>query len=383
MGSFGDFFGEAGGWGGLLSALVSTGGNLAGGLLSKSPTTNPGKTSTAQSGVDPLTQALQNLALVQLGITPSGAGVTGSPFQSAISLATQRGSLTSDNLTRLTEEFNRAVGAAESGQPYTPGERSWLLDYAAQQAGYRNGTELAQAEAKFRTGRGEREAAATSQAQSNYDARTKANETLNQLISSYQAPTDASIESLRQQFKDQIFREIDQQERDARDKILQSAQLGGYNPAGAIGRTTERYGIERRNAENDSLLRALQVLQGRQSAAQNTYGLLSGALTNPVTSAQQTAQLGNAAAANASQIAAQQAMANAQQNAAITASNNQSLGNAVAGGVNSISQWLNTPATLQMMRMLKQSETQPGTGRQLSAQPGTSGGSWYDQWTGR
>jgi len=357
----GGFLASLGPWAGLIGSALSAGGNIAGGLLSQQKAPNPGKTTSVSPGPDPLTQQLAALAMQQLGIYSPGTGATGSPFASLVSTETSRGGWTPDNLTRMTEEFNRAIAAVEGGGAYQPGERAWMLNYAAQRAGYKDALDLAQAEAQFRAGRSGRETSAQTTASSNASARSASQQELNNLLSSYKAPTQQSIDALQTQYRDKLLREIDQRERDTREQALQSAQLGGYNPAGVLGRDNERYTIERRNAEVDALAQALQLLQGQQSSAQNAYNLLAGSLQNPITSAQQTAQLSGQQSATASQIAAQQAIAQLQAQQGVSASNAQAMGAGTAGAANSVAGLFGQEATLQLLQRIEAMKSQPSS----------------------
>jgi len=355
------FLSSLGPFAGLLGSLVSAGGNLAGGLLSQQKTPSSGKTASVSGYVDPRTQQLAALALQQLGIYTPGSGTTGSPFATLVSSETNRGGWTQDNLTRMTEEFNKAIASVEGGTRYAPGDRAWMLNYAAQRAGYKDALDLAQAEAQFRAGRSNRESSAQTAASGNAAARTASQAELNRLVSSYQAPTQESINALQTQYRDKLLRDIDQRERDTREQALQSAQLGGFNPAGVLGRDNERYTIERRNAEVDALAQALQLLQGQQTSAQNAYTLLTGALQNPVTSAQNTAQISGQQSATAAQIAAQQAIAQLQAQQGVSANNAQALGAGTAGAANSLSGLFGQEATINLWKRIQEMQNQPGS----------------------
>jgi len=116
--------------------------------------------------------------------------------------------------------------------------------------------------------------------------------------------TPERFEAFRGGIRDDLRREIFAAEDEERRRIEQAANVGRYNPGGAIGRLGELTQRELLSAETDSITRALQLLGGQQQLTAGRLSNIQGAL-NPTLIQPALAAAGQTAATQNQIVAAQ------------------------------------------------------------------------------
>lgn len=130
------------------------------------------------------------------------------------------------------------------------------------------------------------------------------------LLSNVQATTPDAIEAETARNRDILFQLIDRSVQEQEQAILESANVSGINPAGAIGELREAAQFQRQSADIDALTRGLQIIQGTQQAQQTELATRLAGREGPQQSGLALSQLitnslanqGNAASAQASNL---------------------------------------------------------------------------------
>jgi hypothetical protein len=324
-------FGVPEGWGvaltGLeIAALVSAVSSVAGGAASLFGGDGGGVQIKNTPGVafdpsgDPLLGALQQDALIQLGQFSGAAGNQSRPLQTVINETATgaAGDLRRQDLTFLNVALSRIQNAVDgtiaTGGSVADATRAAQAEFDGLPVQFSNplvqaitaaGTNLsALVIDDFNFQKRAKEQAPAQQAASDAAAagRLDAIRSISQLHSDFPLATEENLAQFEAAEKARQALQFDR----AREQLLETANIGGFNPGAGIAELNR----DQAAADLDAIIRAITIQGGRQGLAEQGIGALQGSL-NPA-GAQGTAGLGLGASTSAAQLAANQALALAQ-----------------------------------------------------------------------
>lgn len=349
----------------LIAGVLSATGNVAGGLLSRPDDVDP-LIAGYSPQADPLLAALSADALLGLGSVDSGIMRQANPFAQIENAARQTGAFTDDSLRHLQQGLAELQGSPLTGARI--GDQQMIQSYknlnerqmfavrrAAALAGYDGIEGLLSAQVEYEREQKDYEDKIEPYREETLQGRLAALSGISRILKDFPTASNADIDMLTRDVQSQLQRDISRMFSDERDKILEQANMGGFNPGAALGRLMEQETIQQSDSKLDALTQAITLLGGRQSLASNALGSLQTAFMNPQQLANQTASIRTNAATNAAGIAAQQAAAMNQMNAQTEANRAQATGAGVAGAFNSASSILNTYAMMDWFEQIKKS----------------------------
>lgn len=339
-------------------SLLGAGGQIAGGLLGGGDQISA--SDILASGFNPQADPLQNAVTIQnlinLGFpiqSVVGAASPLSQLQNAVGTGTL--GFNERDEARLSNALRRAAPALEEAvrEGLTPAEadkrvRDAVFEGGAGQGdkrlnvflraltgtGFKTIGELFQAESGFRQSIGQFEQLAQQQADRALTdeggilaGQAAARERIARLQQDFPTATQEQISALEEQFRGQ-----------ARERLLESANVGGFNPAA---------GLSRLESDPNALASALSLLGGQGQIAAQGIGALQQSLLSPLQAAQAGAATGLQAQLGGAQLAADQARALAQLSAQTNQAQAQALGGGLAGGIGALGSGLQTLGLLQ------------------------------------
>lgn len=253
---------------------------------------------------DPIQSSLRNEALLSLGRAPDrGVLLQSSPSSRLLSNARQgvgTADLRRDDLSLIGVGVNalqRAVDESiRSGNPSVEDVENRLFDILPRESGAHHRLiqlasdagfaqsgpskvqNLIEEELAFRSQVPERLAELQALAPDVRAGRAAARRGIADLQRDFPVVTRDEIEERIQSARDARLAELNLSEERARDEILQAANVGRFNPAGALGRLSERRVLEEEQATDESIGRALQLLSGEVGLGQTSLGTLQSSL---------------------------------------------------------------------------------------------------------
>lgn len=338
-----------------LPAAASAAGPIAGGLIaSRAPGSSATRRKNIDPVLDPLLSSLSTEALLGLGSTAGLPSILeqGSPMSQLVNEIMRTDQLNDKQKRRAVtalrhfetlglDPFDDSLltQTDAEGKPLIPGNIRKIrgeLNRAIRTvgfAGFNDWQGLTQAENAY-----QQRAQAFQAQMAPIAQQTQMNRILAQAGLAQTGATAAQdLSALAGEFEPQIA----QQFQDERNRILQAANAGRYNPGAALGRLGETQALTQRTSALD---RALQLLGGRQTLITNALAPAQ-QLAQSVSGQRQGAAL-TVAGIGAAQQQAQQQLAQQRQ---------ENLGTGVASGIGQLG------STLQMMALLKALGGGPGT----------------------
>lgn len=351
----------------LIAGALGAGGSIAGGLLAR-PEEQDMLIAGYSPQADPLLAALSADALLGLGSVDSGIMRQSAPFAQIENAARQTGGFTDDSIRHLQQGLAELQGSPLTGarigdqqmiQSYKNlnGRQMFAVRRAAALAGYDGIEGLLSAQVEYEREQKDYEDKIEPYREETLQGRLAALAGISRILKDFPTASNADIDTLTADVQSQLQRDISRLFSDEREKLLEQANTGGFNPGAALGRLMEQETIQQANTKLDALTQALTLLGGRQSLASNALGSLQTAFMNPQQIANQTASIRSSAATNAAGIAAQQATAMSQMNAQTEALRAQALGSGVAGAFSSAA---SVPSTLAMFDLYEQMKKSVG-----------------------
>lgn len=349
----------------IAGSLLGAGGQIAGGLLGQPDTFST--SNILASGFNPQADPLQNAVTIQnlinLGFPIDAVVGNASPL-SQLQNAVGTGTLgfTERDEARLSNALRRAAPALEEAieRGLSPEEADRFIEAAVFEGGAGDGDKrlnifkralsgtgtktiggLFEAENNFRTAisnvsqqAGSPEAQAA-QAQT-LAGQQAARQRIAQIQQDFPEVTQAQIGQIEEQFRSQ-----------ARERLLEQANVGNFNPAA---------GLSRLEADPNALASAITLLGGQGQIANQAIGALQGSLLSPLQAAQAGAATGLNAQLGAGQLASDQAQALANLSAQTNIAQNQAVGGGVAGGLGALG------SGIQTLGLLNAAGAAPGVG---------------------
>jgi hypothetical protein len=138
------------------------------------------------------------------------------------------------------------------------------------------------------------------------EGRYQGYENIAQMAADFPMPTEEEFEAERETQFAALLEEIQLAREREEQQILQTAQVMGTNPAGALGRLGEATALQEAQAQTNATLRALGIQQSRVGTAAQGLGGLQSALNMPLQLAGQTAGLATAGMESLGSLAARQ-----------------------------------------------------------------------------
>lgn len=307
--------------GSVLGGVLGGAGSAIGGAQSAPAPIRPGDmiftNYFAQN--DPLVSALSLESLLGLGQFDMNQLQRGSPIDEVINTISQSGYFKKGNLKKVVSALQSLRSTGNLGVGSEMGKK---VSQALAISGYGSTEELLTAQQTFEDQRAAYGKAVAPVSEQVLQGRIAALQGIANLAKDYPTATGSDITNLQNTLLASTRRDVNQQASDLQSQILQQANQGGYNPAGALGLLARSTSNQLQDAYTTSLERAIQLLSGKQTLANTAIAGLSGSMAPGTSAAQYMAGLRTGAAQSASSSAAQQNIAFQQlaaQNAALAA----------------------------------------------------------------
>lgn len=333
----------------IIPGLIAAAGSIGGGIAGQ-PGTPPATKKIGNR--DPLLNALSVDALLALGVPIDSAflqkasplgNLSGTKVGRDLLAIVNRGQAAGLSIDEIMARIERA-GKNKSGTDDILGSLGVLanetnLQKILTKTGYSSLRDLVQADIEFSQAADARASRIGAVQPGIEQGRLDALGKIAGLQSGFVAPTEADIRSRSGEIETALRGQISREAADQQAAALVAAQVGRFNPGGAIGRLGEWQSQANLEAGPDSIARALQLLSGEQGLQSNALSALLSSLQPATVNASNL--LGMRMNQNAS--VGNQAL----QGYGIQAQGNQALGGAINEGFGSVA---NAMTLAQLMK---------------------------------